>query len=225
MLVTLYDKLMESAEDGSYQGWLLDDISPNEDFTVWTGNLKQGIMFHNGVELTAQTLQDMFPIQQEGSQSAGQIAASALADVQATGDYEVTYTLSRANSAFPAYLARAQLGFVFEPGAAAADPDGFNEAPVGTGPFLFESRDLDNETVVVRNPDYWMTDQNGTQLPYLDRIAFRPIPDEGTRLDAFMGSREIPTTATTKVRRTTALSSAAPGLSGSELSCRSRDRR
>ena len=108
---------MESAEDGSYQGWLLDDITPNEDFTAWTGNLKQGITFHNGVELTAQTIADMFPIQQEGSQSAGQIAASGLADVQATGDYEVTWTLSRPNSAFPAYLARAQLGFVFEPGA------------------------------------------------------------------------------------------------------------
>ena len=183
VFISIYDKLMESAEDGSYQGWLLDDIAPNEDFTAWTGNLKQGIMFHNGVELTAQTIADMFPIQQEGSQSAGQITASGLADVQATGDYEVTWTLSRANSAFPAYLARAQLGFVFEPGAA-ADSDAFNEAPVGTGPFVFESRDLDNETVVVKNPDYWMTDQNGTQLPYLDRIAYRPIPDEGTRLDA-----------------------------------------
>ncbi len=184
MMISMYDKLMESAEDGSYQGWLLDDIGPNEDFTAWTGNLKQGIMFHNGVELTAQTIADMFPIQQEGSQSASQIAASGLADVQATGEYEVTWTLSRSNSAFPAYLARAQLGFVFEPAAAAADLDGFNEAPIGTGPFLFEARDLDNETSFVRNPDYWMTDQNGTQLPYLDRIAFRPIPDEGTRLDA-----------------------------------------
>ena len=43
---------------------------------------------------------------------------------------------------------------------------------------------LDNETIVVRNPDYWFVDKNGTQLPYLDQISFRPIPDEGTRLDA-----------------------------------------
>jgi len=48
------------------------------------------------------------------------------------------------------------------------------------------SRDLDNETIVERNPDYWMSDQDGTQLPYLDRISFRPIPDEGTRLDAVL---------------------------------------
>ena len=37
-----------------------------------------------------------------------------------------------------------------------------------------------------RNPDYWRTDAHGNQLPYLDSISFRPIPDEGTRLDALL---------------------------------------
>lgn len=185
VLTSIYDKLMESAEDGSYQGWLLTGIEPNEDFTVWTAQLREGVTFHNGNDLTAQTIADMFPIQQEGSQSAGQIAASGLANVEATGDFEVTYTLSRSNSAFPAYLARAQIGMVFDP-TVAADLDAWNENPVGTGPFQFVSRDLDNETIVERNPNYWLSDSNGTQLPYLDRLAFRPIPDEGTRLDAVL---------------------------------------
>ncbi len=183
VFVTVYDKLMESTEDGSYEGWLFESIAPNEDFTSWVGVLRQGVTFHNGKDLTAQSIADMFPIQQAGSQSQSQIAASNLANVEATGDYEVTYTLSQSNAAFPAYLSRAQLGMVWD-AEAAADPDAFNEAPVGTGPFAFESRDLDNETILVRNPDYWMTDENGVQLPYLDKISFRPIPDEGTRLDA-----------------------------------------
>ncbi|MDJ0769573.1 MAG: ABC transporter substrate-binding protein [Ilumatobacter sp.] len=182
---TIYDKLMESAEDGSYQGWLLTGIEPNEDFTVWTAQLREGVVFHNGNDLTAQTIADMWPIQQEGSQSASQIAASGLANVEATGDFEVTYTLSRSNSAFPAYLARAQLGMVFDP-TVAADLDAWNENPVGTGPYQFVSRDLDNETVVERNPNYWFVDSDGTQLPYIDTIRFRPIPDEGTRLDAVL---------------------------------------
>ena len=71
---------------------------------------------------------------------------------------------------------------VFEPAAAAADSDGFSLAPVGTGPFVLESRDVDNETSFTRNPDYWQTDVWGRQLPYLDGVAFRPIPDETTRL-------------------------------------------
>ncbi len=181
---TIYDKLMETTSDGTYEGWLLEGISSNEDITAWTGTLRSGITFHDGTPLTAQTIADMFPIQQEGATSAGQVASSNLIGVEATGDLEVTYTLSASNSAFPAFLSRAPLGMVFEPSFAASDPDGYNEAPIGTGQFVFESRDLDNETVVVRNPDYWMTDQNGTQLPYLDRIAYRPIPDEGTRLSS-----------------------------------------
>ena len=186
MMITVFDKLMEQRLDGSYEGWLATDITPNEDFTAWTMNLREGVTFHNGVELTAQTIADMFPIQQEGSQSSSQIAASNLTGVEATGDLEVTYTLSQSNSAFPAFLARAQLGFVFEPAAAAADLDGAANNPVGTGPFMIESRDLDNETIVVRNPDYWGSDTEGNQLPFLDQIAFRPIPDEGTRLDALL---------------------------------------
>ena len=51
---------------------------------------------------------------------------------------------------------------------------------------MIHKRDLDNETIVVRNPNYWMSDSDGNQLPYLDSVTFRPIPDEGTRLDSLL---------------------------------------
>lgn len=186
IMITLYDKIVEQNLDGEYMPWLAETFVPNDDFTAWVVTLRQGVMFHNGVELTAQTVADMFPIQQEGSAAAGQISSSNLVGVEATGEYEVTYTLSRSNSAFPAYLARAPIGMVFDPAAAAADFDGYANSPIGTGPFMIDSRDLDNETVVVRNPNYWGVDAEGNQLPYLDSISFRPIPDEGTRLDALL---------------------------------------
>lgn len=183
VLGTIYDRLMEQTADGVVAGWLFDDLTPNEDFTVWVGNLKAGVTFHDGTPLTAQTIADMFPIQAAGNTAAGTVAASSLAGVEATGDLEVTYTLSQTNAAFPGFLTGATLGMVFDP-SQGADLEAWNEAPNGTGPFVFVSRDLDNETVVERNPNYWLSDQDGIQLPYLDRVAFRPIPDEGTRLDA-----------------------------------------
>ena len=51
---------------------------------------------------------------------------------------------------------------------------------------MIDKRDIDNETTVVRNENYWRTAENGDQLPYLDSVTFRPIPDEGTRLDALV---------------------------------------
>ena len=50
-----------------------------------------------------------------------------------------------------------------------ADLEAWNEAPNGTGPFVFVSRDLDNETIVEKNPNYWGVDADGVQLPYLDQ--------------------------------------------------------
>jgi peptide/nickel transport system substrate-binding protein len=186
IMATIYDKLMEKDANGQLQPWLAESISSNEDFTTWTMTLRPDVTFHNGVPLTAQTIADMFPIQQTGTVAAGQVSASNLAGVEATGDLEVTYTLSAANSAFPAYLERAPMGMPFDPAAAVADPDGYSTAPIGTGPFVIDSRDLDNETKVVRNDSYWNSDAEGNQLPYLDSISFRPIPDEGTRLDAVL---------------------------------------
>ncbi len=184
MMISIFDKLTEQTADGVIVPYLAESITANADFTEYVMTLPSGVVFHDGTPLTAQTIADMFPLQQTGSASAGSVGSSKLESVTATGDLEVTYALTGSNSAFPAYLSRAPLGMVFEPTAAAADPDGFTTNPVGTGPFVIEKRDLDNETVVVRNESYWRTDAEGNALPYLDSIIFKPIPDEGTRLDA-----------------------------------------
>lgn len=186
ILFALYDPLMSTNADGDLEGYLAESVTGNEDFTQFVLTLRDGIEFHDGSPLTAQTIADMFPVQQAGTAGASAISAAGLESVEATGELEVTYTLNKSNSAFPSVLARSGLGLVFEPTSAAADPVEFNNNPIGTGPFVFVSRDVDNETVVERNPNYWLSDADGNQLPFLDRIEFRPIPDEGTRLDSLV---------------------------------------
>jgi peptide/nickel transport system substrate-binding protein len=183
---TIFDVLIQQNSDGEYEGYLADSLEPNEDFTVWTMTLRPDIQFSNGTPLNAQTIVDMYAVQQTGSISSGQIATYAITDVQALDDLTVQYTLGTPNSAFPAALNTVPLGYVFDPAAAVADPAGFSTNPIGTGPFTMQKRDIDNETVVVRNPNYWRSDADGNQLPYLDQVTFRPIPDEGTRLDSLI---------------------------------------
>ncbi len=183
---TVHDTLFEIDTNFVPQPFLAESSSVNADFTEYVVTLRPDVTFHNGEAFTAQTIVDMFAIQETGATSAGAIGQASLASVAATGDLEVTYTLSQGNSAFLAFLTRAPIGAVFEPGAATADPEGYSIAPVGTGPFMMESRDLDNETVVVRNDNYWLSDAEGNQLPYLDSVIFRPIPDETTRLDSLL---------------------------------------
>lgn len=186
LLRTIYDPLFQINADGAYAPYLAEEIAPNEDFTVWTMRLRPDVTFHNGVALTAQTIVDMFAIQQTGAVSSGVVSSSKLASVAALDDLTVEYTLSAPNSTFPATLVTGPLGFAFEPAAASSDPAGYATAPIGTGPFVIAGRDIDNETTVVRNESYWRADADGNQLPYLDSIVFRPIPDEGIRLDALL---------------------------------------
>jgi peptide/nickel transport system substrate-binding protein len=186
MMRSIYDPLMEQVGDGGYGPFLAESLESNEDFTVWTMTLRPDVTFHNGTPLTAQTIVDMFPLQQAGAAGSSAIAAANLTAVTAIDDLTVEYTLSAPTVAFPATLAGAPVGFPFDPAAAAADSAGYSTNPIGTGPFVMSSRDIDNETIVERNPDYWYVAANGDQLPYLDSISFRPIPEEGQRLDALI---------------------------------------
>ena len=197
---SIYDPLFDQSAEGTYEPFLAESIESNEDFTVWTMTLRPDVTFHNGTPLTAQTIADMFPLQQAGAAGQSAITGASLAGVAAIDELTVEYTLSAPNVAFKGALATAPIGFPFDPAAAAADSAGYSTNPIGTGPFVIANRDQDNETVVERNPDYWYVDADGNQLPFLDSVSFRPIPDEGTRLDALLSGT---TNATQSLRQGT----------------------
>jgi peptide/nickel transport system substrate-binding protein len=184
MSAAVFDKLLEQTSDGEFVPWLATSIEPNETLDEWTVTLRQGVSFHNGKAFNADTIIDMLPLQREGAGGSSSITGAGLADIEKVDEFTVKYILSKGNVSFPSFLERYGLGMVFDPEAAAADPVGFDSAPVGTGPFILVKRDIDAETVLERNPNYWGTDAQGNQLPYLDKLIFRPIPDEGTRLDS-----------------------------------------
>jgi peptide/nickel transport system substrate-binding protein len=137
------------------------------------------VLFHDGTPLNAEAIKYAFD---NHLKVAGSTVAGNLRDVDSVtvvDDLTVTYDLNRANAAFPDLL-QGPIGWPFSPTAAQAAGEDFGSQPVGTGPFKLVSYTRDNATVLERNEDYW---QEG--LPYLDRITFRPIPDEESRLAAF----------------------------------------
>ncbi len=56
----------------------------------------------------------------------------------------------------------------------------FNQKPIGTGPFMVSEYQAGQYVVLERNPNYWDTAEDGTQLPYLDGLVFRIVPDSNT---------------------------------------------
>ena len=95
--------------------------------------------------------------------------------VEATGDMELTVTMSRPSVLLPGNLAIFAAGIV-SPTALEAEGADFGQSPVGTGPFKFDSWTKDVELVLVANDDYW------GGRPALDRVVWRTIADDTVRL-------------------------------------------
>ncbi len=57
---------------------------------------------------------------------------------------------------------------------------------VGTGPFTIELYVPGERVVMRRNPDYWLRDDAGNRLPYLDEIVHVIVPDLETELSVFL---------------------------------------
>lgn len=56
----------------------------------------------------------------------------------------------------------------------------YNETPIGTGPFKVTEFVRGQYVVTERFDGYWRKAENGDQLPYLDKLIFKMIPDTNT---------------------------------------------
>lgn len=59
------------------------------------------------------------------------------------------------------------------------------ESAIGTGPWMLDTYQPNVGMWYSRNPDYYMMDEEGNRLPYIDKIHWLIIPDASTRLAAF----------------------------------------
>ncbi|CAN5721978.1 ABC transporter substrate-binding protein [soil metagenome] len=194
--LAIYDPLMSFDEEGNVVPYLAESVESNEDLTVWTVKVPTGILFHDGTPFNAEAVKLQYDRFLDPATNCTCLPdLTQITSIEAPDDTTVIFTLAEPNVAFTVQLSNSR-GYIASPTAVAAlGNDGFDRAPVGTGPFRMA--DYDN-LVVEKNPDYWRTGDDGTQLPYLDSIDFEEIPDSTTRLQAVQaGDIDIMQTADT----------------------------
>lgn len=101
---------------------------------------------------------------------------ASMSSAEAVSDYEVVVRLSDADSSFIENLTSA--GYItsrqqFE----SVGPDRMLREPVGSGPFELVEWRTDASLQYKANPNYWRRDSQGVQMPYLNGIEVRVIPD------------------------------------------------
>jgi peptide/nickel transport system substrate-binding protein len=184
---TIYDTLTVPDGDGGFQPFLAEAVEPNGDYTQWTIRLRDGVTFHDGSPLTAEVVKnnlDAYRGQYPARSSL--LFVFVLQDIdtiEVLDDLSLVVNTKRPWVSFPSFLySSGRLGITAQ--AQLDDADGCGGNMIGTGPFQLEEWRVNDHLTVSRNEDYWRTDADGNQLPYLDEVVFRPISEGQQRLNA-----------------------------------------
>jgi peptide/nickel transport system substrate-binding protein len=183
----VYDTLTRPTRNpNEYAPYLAESVEPNEDYTEWTIVIRDGITFHDGTPLTAEIVKQNIDAWREGVLLG--FVYQNVTDVAVTAPNTVVVSTEVPWVAFPAYLwVTGRAGI-----AAPAQLTGPNcdTNMIGTGPFRLESFDpTSGDVSVVKNEDYWRTDSEGRQLPYLDGIDFVPQLESQQRINGLQGGQ------------------------------------
>ncbi len=179
--LALYDTLVKYDDKGRTTGNLAESFSSSPDLTTWTFKLRPNVKFGDGTPFNADAVVKHIERLKGLPTCSCASDIKKIASVEATDDLTVVFHLTGPNVAFPVFLSNSP-GFVVSPTQVAKYGADYSSHPMGAGPFRLVT--MGDSVTVERNPYYWRKDDQGRQLPYLDRIEFKSLPDSNTRLQA-----------------------------------------
>lgn len=171
----LYNKLVRHNENLEIVPDLAESVDIPDNVT-YVFNLRKGVKFHNGKEMTAEDVVfSLNRVLDPKTASPGRSYISSIKSVEALNTYKVKVTLSAPLASFLEGLTSNNLAIVSK--AAVEQYGNLQKVEVGTGPFMMKEWVPDNSMTLVKNPDYF---EKG--LPYLDKVIFRIIPEQASLL-------------------------------------------
>ena len=195
--------------------WLTDRVEPalaeswdrSDDGLTWTFHLRRDVTWHDGEPFTAHDVDFTFNriiynhdipassrstfdfryLDDNGDWQEGHM------DVVAIDDHTVEFRLpvpfapflrSLGTAIYPRHILEQHVddGTFVDTWDIDTDPAEI----IGTGPFTIESYEPGERVVLARNPNYWLTDDEGNHLPYLDEIVHVIVADLEAELDKFL---------------------------------------
>jgi peptide/nickel transport system substrate-binding protein len=179
VLFNVYEGLVKAASDGTIKPAVAEDYTVSDDQLTYTFKLRDGVKFHNGATVTTDDVLYSFDTCAATAIEASLVEAlSNIDSIEATDDSTIVIKLKQPSVEFIRYIA-----YVYITPKDYADN---KTQPVGTGPFKFESRSVQENVILVKNEDYY-----GTPA-YLDKVTFKIYEDATARTTALdSGSVDI----------------------------------
>ena len=181
-LTSFYDTLFEYNTDGEVVGVLAEDWAMSEDGKTYTFQIKQGVKFSDGSDLTAEDVaKSILAVPVNLGQYNGSYGrlSTIIEDAVVADEYTVELHLTQ-----PYYNTLRELCLANPFGIVSSEQfnedltakDTFRTATYGTGPYMYAG---DNDGQIwnfVRNPNYW------GEAPDVDSFSIKYIPDNDAKI-------------------------------------------
>jgi peptide/nickel transport system substrate-binding protein len=169
------ENLYTVAQDGkTLKPWLATSYTKSPDSLTYTFKLRPGVKFSNGQAMTSADVK--FSIDDARAQKKGWGYLDAAIKKITTPDPEtVVFHLKYKWAPFLADIALFSNGIIPKDFAGQKRAD-FYKHPIGTGPFMWDSRVVGKSVTFKKNPNYW---QKGK--PYLDKVTWTYVSEDNTR--------------------------------------------
>ncbi|GAB6931280.1 glutathione ABC transporter substrate-binding protein GsiB [Paenibacillus sp. JCM 10914] len=171
---TMYEGLMGFNERMELIPVLAENHSISEDGLTYTFQLRQNVKFHDGTDFNADAvIANMDRIMNEENNLRMRRSFTTVEKVEAADENTVVFTL---NQPYNAFLNKTAMALMISPKALEDGVD-VTKTPVGTAPYKFKEWVQGDRLTVVKNEDYWQAN-----VPKVDSITFRPVPENGSRI-------------------------------------------
>lgn len=197
----IFERLYGFGKDTFPQPYLASHHEISDDGLTWTIHLREGVMFHNGEEMTADDV--MASWERYQAVGARMNEYFMVDEIVKSGDYSIDIITNEPHGGVVESLAAATGSFVIMPESVIEQlgPDFEPELPfdqdmlVGTGPYRYVEHTPEQIWVFEKFDDYWggpsdMTPEDGYMVTgrnaYIDRVEYHVITDPATRVSAVL---------------------------------------
>lgn len=173
----IYEGLVKSSATGdSIEPCLASDWEISEDGLTYTFNLVPGVTFSDGTPVTGEDWEWSLIRARDTETSAYAFIAEAIDTVEAT-DEQVVITLKYPWAPFLADLCNFNMVVGCKAYYDEVGPEGYNQKPIGTGPYMVKEWIKDEVIALQANPTYRVEG-----MPKTEFVNFNVVSDDNTRL-------------------------------------------
>jgi peptide/nickel transport system substrate-binding protein len=186
----MYSKLIRITPDLELEPDLATNWESNDKNDVWTFHLREDATFsHNGQSVLAEDVKATFEVlESEDKASGAKEILDPVESMNVVDDYTLEMQLEYPFGDYPWKMTK-RFSNILPKQVIQNDYDSISQKDHGSGPFVLEDYETNNYYTFSAYEDHHITDNEGNQLPYIDKLTVRVEPDPVSRVNSLTDKR------------------------------------